>query len=522
MIVLAITIPLAAVLDFRNTQPDFALVKIGNFWESVGINASFEGIATFPFWKYVFMFLFVNSLESLLTVKAIDGLDPYRRKSNYNTDLSALGLGNGISGLLGGLPMISEVVRSSANVNFGARTRWSNVFHGLFLFLAMLLMIPVIEMIPNAALAGMLIFAGYRLASPKEFIGTYKIGPEQLVIFLVTILVTVAEDLLLGVFAGIIVKLIFHVVNGAPLRSLFKADYDLEETEAGYSIKVKGAATFSNFLGYKKLWATFKPERTVIFNFADTRLVDHSFMEQLHHFEEDYHHTGGKVAWEGLEKFSPYSNHPLAARKVTKDADRKIEIRLDDRQVDLRIFSDLHDFVFYPQKVRNNIKYKDFPILKGSRILYEENLLTRYEEYGKVDISDLKIAEGAGMAKEEKVVTVVYVSDLDFSIPDVALEPERMWTKFSELTFAKDIDFKNHDQFSRKYYLRGDNEGAIREFFSESLLEFLEKQQDLHIESHKNKLLIYAKREVLDTSELVQLLSVVPKLIESMTEAAHS
>ena len=77
------------------------------------------------------MFLFINSLESLLTVKAVDGLDPYKRQSNPNKDLSALGAGNLFSGLLGGLPMISEVARSSANVNFGARTRWANFFHGL-------------------------------------------------------------------------------------------------------------------------------------------------------------------------------------------------------------------------------------------------------------------------------------------------------------------------------------------------------------------------------------------------------
>ncbi len=82
-----------------------------------------------------------------------------------------------VSGALGGLPMISEVARSSANVNFGARTRWANFFHGLFLLIAMLVLIPVINKIPNAALAAMLIAVAYRLASPKEFIGTYKSWP---------------------------------------------------------------------------------------------------------------------------------------------------------------------------------------------------------------------------------------------------------------------------------------------------------------------------------------------------------
>lgn len=513
MIVLLITIPLAAFLNFKTAQPEFALVKIGDFWSSVGINATFEGIATFPFWKYVFMFVFVNSLESLLTVKAIDGLDPYRRKSDYNKDLRALGLGNGISGLLGGLPMISEVVRSSANVNFGGRTRWSNVFHGLFLFLAMLLMIPVIEMIPNAALAGMLIFAGYRLASPKAFIGTYKIGPEQLVIFLVTIFVTVAEDLLLGVFCGIIVKLIFHLVNGAPLSSLFKANYELTEDNDGYNIKVRGAATFSNFLGYKKLWATFKPGKTIIFNFAEARLVDHSFMEQLHHFEEEYHQAGGKVAWVGLEKFSPYSNHPMAARKISKDAANKIEIRLTPRQVDLRAYAEANDFAFYPQKVRNAIKYKDFPIQLGNKIQYEENVLTHYTEAGKIDISDITLTEGAHTAKEDTHITVLNVSDVNISIPNFALEPEKLWTKLSELSFGKDIDFPEYPVFSNRYYLRGDNEPAIRSFFNDKLIAYLEDHEDIHVEAYRNKLLVYKKRDVLTRAEIQSIVVFVEGFI---------
>jgi MFS superfamily sulfate permease-like transporter len=125
------------------------------------------------------MFALVGTVESLLTVKAIDSLDAYKRKSNYNKDLIAVGIGNIFVGSLGGLPMISEVARSSANVNNGAQTRWANFFHGLFLLIAVLTIAPIIELIPNAALAAMLIAVGYRLASPNEFIKTYKIGKSR-------------------------------------------------------------------------------------------------------------------------------------------------------------------------------------------------------------------------------------------------------------------------------------------------------------------------------------------------------
>ena len=227
MIVLLFAIPVAFILDFKTTQPAYALVHIGDFWASVGYNPDFSAINSFVFWKYVFMFLIVGSLESILTVKAIDGLDPWKRQSDFNKDLAAVGAGNAVAGLLGGLPMISEVARSSANVRFGGRTVWANFFHGLFLLVAMLLMIPVIEMIPNSALAAMLIFFGYVLASPSLFYKTYKIGGEQLVVFLVTIAATIATDLLIGIASGILVEFLFHIVDGAPLRSMFNARYTL-------------------------------------------------------------------------------------------------------------------------------------------------------------------------------------------------------------------------------------------------------------------------------------------------------
>ena len=120
----------------------------------------------------------------------------------------AVGSGNVLAGFLGGIPMISEVARSSANINFGGRTQWGNFFHGAFLLIAMLLFIPIIEMIPNAALAALLIAVAYRLASPHEFFKTYKIGAEQLTIFIITIIVILSTDLLVGVGAGISRKIL--------------------------------------------------------------------------------------------------------------------------------------------------------------------------------------------------------------------------------------------------------------------------------------------------------------------------
>lgn len=315
MVVLMLTIPLGVFWHFRETEPAYSLVQIGDFWGSVGFNFDFSLISSFVFWKYVFMFLFVNSLESLLTVKAIDDLDPYKRSSSYNGDLFGLGAGNFVSGLLGGLPMISEVVRSSANVGFGGRTKWSNVFHGTFLLMAMIFLIPFIEMIPNAALAAMLIFAGFRLAAPKEFIHTYQIGKEQLAIFLVTIIVTLMEDLLLGVASGIIVKILFHLFNGVSVRNLFVARFDKKETEDEIYIKIKDSAIFSNLIGFKKMFMSIQNDKKLVVDLSETNLVDHSFLSFINHYKNESIEHNRPMSIIGLENHKAFSSHPLATMK---------------------------------------------------------------------------------------------------------------------------------------------------------------------------------------------------------------
>ena len=219
LVVLLISVPAELIMHFQTTEPAYALVHIGNLLENIKVNVSFDGVAkTGIFVKYVVMFALVGTLESLLTVKAIDLLDPYKRKSNTNKDLVAVGIGNTISAILGGLPMISEVARSSSNVNNGAKTRWANFFHGVFILVFVLLASHLIELIPNAALAAMLISVGIKLSHPKEFVHTFKIGKEQLAIFVVTIFFTMYEDLLVGIAAGIVLKMIIHVINGTPIR----------------------------------------------------------------------------------------------------------------------------------------------------------------------------------------------------------------------------------------------------------------------------------------------------------------
>ena len=332
LVVLVFAIPAELLLDFQHTEPSYSLVHIGNLVENIRVNVDFSGMSqTGLFIKYVIMMALVGSLESLLTVKAIDMMDPYRRKSDANKDLLAVGLGNMLAGVLGGLPMISEVARSSANVSNGGKTRWANFFHGFFILVFVVFASPLIELIPNTALAAMLITVGIKLAHPKEFVHIFRIGKEQLSIFLVTILFTLYVDLLVGIAAGIMLKLIIHVFNGAPLRNLFRTPVTVSFNEGNYLVQVEKAAVFSNYLGLKAKLEEIPSAMNVTLDFSQANLVDHSVMENIKHFGHSYKESGGSFQVLGLENHKALSGHELAARKKVKgenDSDQALNVKV--------------------------------------------------------------------------------------------------------------------------------------------------------------------------------------------------
>ena len=269
--------------------------------------------------KYIIMFALVGSLESLLSSKAIDGLDPYHRKSNMNRDLIGVGVGNTIAGLIGGLPMISEIVRSSANINNGAKTWWSNVFHGLFLLVFVAFFPFVLHKIPLAALAAMLIYTGFRLASPKEFYNTYAVGKEQLLIFITTIVVTLATDLLVGIAAGIILKMIIHLLNGLPLKVMFKPLFTISEIDGKVVVDVFHSAVFSNYIKLKSALDNLPRKSHIVIDFQNSYLIDHTVLESLAHYKSDYEREGGLFDLVGLEDMKQLGKHEYAARKKSKE-----------------------------------------------------------------------------------------------------------------------------------------------------------------------------------------------------------
>lgn len=327
VVVVVVAIPLALALGFTSLgesvgNPMKFLVPVPNVLENPAaafLFPDFHAVATVTGLKYVVLFSLIGTIESMLSSQAIDMIDPWRRKTDQNRDLLAVGVANTLCSAVGALPMISEIVRSKANIDNGARTKYANLYHGVFL-LAFVLFLPfVIRMIPIAALAAMLVFTGFRLASPKEFVHTYKIGPEQLFVFVTTIVVTLCTDLLIGVVSGIALKLLIHLANGMPLRSLFRPDIEVAHSEGDKVavLKVRKAAVFSNWLGVKGAILRYADASDEVqLDLSETKLVDHTVMEKLHQLEEEIGREGKKLSVIGLDEHVPMSAHPLAARKA--------------------------------------------------------------------------------------------------------------------------------------------------------------------------------------------------------------
>jgi MFS superfamily sulfate permease-like transporter len=264
---------------------------------------------------WIVMFALIGSLESLLSAKAVDLLDPWHRRANLSRDLFAVGGANTLVAFLGGLPMISEIIRSKANIQNGGHTRWSNFWHGIFL-LVMVASIPLyLNKIPLPALAGLLVYTGWNLAT-QDIKRMWEIGKGQLFVFLTTLVVTLATDLLIGVAAGIVMKIILHVVAAkVGITNLFSHRAQIHTDGDHPVVKVEQAAVFSNWLGLRGRLLSLSEHKKVTIDLSSTHFVDHSVIKKLAEMAQDWKLENRELLVEGLDDHKPVSSHPQAARR---------------------------------------------------------------------------------------------------------------------------------------------------------------------------------------------------------------
>jgi MFS superfamily sulfate permease-like transporter len=255
--------------------------SVGDFKEAL-IAPDFSKISSSTFWIIAFTLAFVASLETLLSIEATDKLDPQKRNSNSNKELIAQGIGNTLCGLIGALPVTAVIVRSSANINAGGKTKLSAIIHAVLLFISVLAIPSVLMLIPNAALAGILIMTGYKLAKPSLFTEQYKKGFEHLLPFIVTIIVMLVTDLLKGVAAGLVLAVIYII------RTNIRSTFDVAKAEMDgrlhYIVKLPQQVTFFNKGFLIKYFSEIKNGSVVIIDGSVNKICDKDSLEVISDF----------------------------------------------------------------------------------------------------------------------------------------------------------------------------------------------------------------------------------------------
>lgn len=266
----------------------------------------FAGQFTFPDFSYILNFsvlttaatlAIVASLESLLSIEASDKIDPMKRFTPPNKELVAQGAGNIVSGFLGGLPVTAVIVRSSANVNAGAKSKMSAILHGVLLLICVYFAPEFLNKIPLATLAAVLIFVGYKLTKPTLFKDLYAKGLNQFIPFVVTIVAILFTDLLIGILIGISAG-VFYI-----LKSNFKNTVVLAKDGDRYLIKLRRDVSFLNKPIIKGLLERIPDNSKLIIDLSKTNFVDSDVRELLRDYDEQAHFRGITVEFRENERY---------------------------------------------------------------------------------------------------------------------------------------------------------------------------------------------------------------------------
>ncbi|UYW02145.1 SulP family inorganic anion transporter [Flavobacterium agricola] len=278
-------ISLNSSLAITNNQQLVSLPIISSFndFGNLFIIPDFSAITNPAVWVVAFTIAIVASIESLLCIEASDRLDPQKRVTNTNVELKAQGIGNMVSSLLGGLPMTSVVVRSSANINAGAKTKMSAVIHG-FLLLICALSIPfLLNKIPLATLAAVLIMVGYKLAKPAIIVHFWQKGKYQFAPFIATLAAVVFLDLLKAVALGMVIA-IFFILRGNSKRAYYFKKEDYHKGDVIY-IDLAQEVSFLNKAAIKNTLNNIPKKAKVVINASDTVYIAHDVLDLIAEFK---------------------------------------------------------------------------------------------------------------------------------------------------------------------------------------------------------------------------------------------
>ncbi len=483
-----------SVLGFENPINKKLLISLPNNVLSSIPSPNFSKWQEPVFWGFVLSITLVSSIESLLSIKAVDKLDPEKRRSNINKDLRALGIATIVSGFLGGMNVGTVISRSSVNVNNQATNRSSNFFHAVFLLLFVIVFQKQLGRIPFTSLAAILVYTGYKLTAPAIFVRMFRIGKEQLFIFLTTVVSTLLTDLITGILIGVLATFLVHVLLNKAFwlfsRNLLKPNvlmYKESETQR-YYVSVIHFCTFLNFYKLKaKLDKVPQTERVVV-DFSLCTFVDHTVQESLHNYEELFDRKGGVVEIIGLDVHETDSSHPFAVRTLRPF--RKLRVfgtGKTRRQLQLEALAQQKGWLYESSPPTNKLLLRNHLGYETTSVERVFNKMSNSEK--DVSLFDIKYSEGVFIAKESVQTTLLRVV-LDTPVPVFSFDREMLIEKLSLLAGFDDIDFPEHPEFSDDFYVRGNDPDSVRAFFTPRLISFFSAYGFYHIACNGKEIVV--------------------------------
>lgn len=485
----------------------------------------------------------IDGIESLATVAAVDKIDPFQRRSDPNKTLRAMGVSNMLSSIAGGLTIIPGGIKSRANVDAGGRTLWANAYNALCLMIFLLLGKELIDRIPLATLAAVLVYVGWRLCEPTVWRKVLVVGNEQLLLFVFTVAAVLTVDLLFGIIAGIVAKALLLVYLQAPsVREVLTSQVSLVQLPGILTAHLKGlfatpvrrtrvhrlgnresyavylsSSTSFNLLKLEKNLELIPPSADITLVFTHmARVVDHTTLEQLHHFQEQCLREGRRCEIRGLEILHRFSNHPLSGglhdAKLSKEKEQ-----LTMRQQARSDFARQYHWKFSPAIVSSLNEHNFLYLARGSD-KEESNIISGEYKNLEIKIFDYSYTDIPQFFLDTRhTIILMKVGASARRIPDCVLEPDGFVG--GHLIHDRDIHLTEGLHFPHRYHLHGEDEQAIRGFFSADLIRFFDTHPDFYMETRNNYVLAFrVDAELEEASSLPVLLSLADAIAHTCIE----
>ena len=504
------------------------LPRVGDVWSKPDL--------WFAVLTVVITLTLIDSIESLATISAVDKIDPYRRQSDPNQTLRAMGVSNMLSSLAGGLTIIPGGVKSRANIDAGGRTLWANGYNAIYLLIFLALGAAFINRIPLAALAAVLVYVGWRLCEPQVFAKTLKTGIEELLTFTVTILGILATDLLVGIFIGIGFKLLMMLYLLGPalndlllgrvtlrrwleawrvaLLSLFRNPVIRSRTTGGegarhHELTIGTAVCFNLLQLDRELEKAPRDAAVSVVVTESVRFIDHTVMEYFAHQAEQLAQAGRAFRLAELEQLHRVSGHPMAA--AIRDARMKREqADLSIRQQEMQAIAARHQM---------SISHRTLAVTNTHGFVYFSRGDNKRESNtigGEIDGWPVKVFDYSHTAVPDYYAEhrhSLLMLSLPCELPDFVITPHRYLERY--LVELQELTFEDDTAFSAIYHVYGVPSVSVRPQLSAELRRFLLEHPGFYVEFRRRAVLAFRPRVDLEPGDGVDLLLVLARLLRA-------